>query len=111
MFAYIVRRLLWAVVLLIVLSIVTFSIFYLVPRLAGATPETLAARYVGRAATPETVHLTAERLGLLGSGARSVLELDQGGLHRRRVRLRRRSGNMSCSLLRILLHHQAGRVA
>ncbi len=65
MFAYIVRRLLWAVVLLIVLSIVTFSIFYLVPRLGGATPETLAARYVGRAATPETVHLTAERLGLL----------------------------------------------
>ena len=65
MFAYIVRRLLWAVVLLIVLSIVTFSIFYLIPRLGGATPETLAARYVGRAATEETVHLTAERLGLL----------------------------------------------
>ena len=65
MFAYIVRRLLWAVVLLIVLSMVTFSIFYLVPRLGGATPETLAARYVGRAATPETVHLTAEKLGLL----------------------------------------------
>jgi peptide/nickel transport system permease protein len=65
LFAYIVRRLLWAVVLLFVLSVVTFSIFYLVPRLGGATPETLAARYVGRAATAETVHLTAERLGLL----------------------------------------------
>ena len=65
MFAYIVRRLLWSVVLLFVLSIVTFSIFYLVPRLGGATPETLAARYVGRAATAETVRLTAERLGLL----------------------------------------------
>jgi peptide/nickel transport system permease protein len=65
MFAYIVRRLLWAVVTLFVLSVVTFSIFYLVPRLGGATPETLAARYVGRAATAETVHLTAERLGLL----------------------------------------------
>jgi peptide/nickel transport system permease protein len=64
-FAYIVRRLLWAVVMLFVLSVVTFSIFYLVPRLGGATPETLAARYVGRAATAETVHLTAERLGLL----------------------------------------------
>jgi peptide/nickel transport system permease protein len=64
-FAYIVRRLLWAVVMLFALSVVTFSIFYLVPRLGGATPETLAARYVGRAATPETVHLTAERLGLL----------------------------------------------
>ena len=65
MFAYIVRRLLWAVVLLFVLSVVTFSIFYLVPRLGGATPETLAGRYVGRAATAETVRLTAERLGLL----------------------------------------------
>jgi peptide/nickel transport system permease protein len=64
-FAYIVRRLLWAVVTLFVLSVVTFSIFYLVPRLGGATPETLAARYVGRAATAETVHLTADRLGLL----------------------------------------------
>jgi peptide/nickel transport system permease protein len=64
-FAYIVRRLLWAVLLLIVLSMVTFSIFYLIPRLGGATPETLATRYVGRAATAETVHLTAERLGFL----------------------------------------------
>ena len=63
MFAYIVRRLLWAVLLLIVLSMVTFSIFYLIPRLGGATPETLATRYVGRAATAQTVHLTAERLG------------------------------------------------
>jgi peptide/nickel transport system permease protein len=65
MLAYIVRRLLWAVLLLIVLSMVTFSIFYLIPRLGGATPETLATRYVGRAATAETVHLTAERLGFL----------------------------------------------
>jgi peptide/nickel transport system permease protein len=65
MLAYIVRRLLWAVLLLIVLSMVTFSIFYLIPRLGGATPETIATRYVGRAATAETVHLTAERLGFL----------------------------------------------
>jgi peptide/nickel transport system permease protein len=64
-FVYIVRRLLWAAGLLVVLSMVTFSIFYLVPRLGGATPETLATRYVGRAATAETVHLAAERLGLL----------------------------------------------
>jgi peptide/nickel transport system permease protein len=62
-FAYIVRRLLAAVGLLFVLSVVTFAIFYLVPRLAGASPETLAARYVGRTATESTVRLTAERLG------------------------------------------------
>src|SRR4029450_13095309 len=55
----------WAVVLLIVVSMVTFGIFYLIPRLGGASAETLATRYVGRAATAETVHLTAERLGFL----------------------------------------------
>ena len=85
MFAYIVRRLLWAVVLLIVLSMVTFSIFYLVPRLGGATPETLAARYVGRAATAETVHLTAETARALRPGTRAVLALAQGHLCRRRA--------------------------
>ncbi len=63
MLAYIARRLLGAVGLLFVLSVITFSIFYLVPRMAGATPETLATRYVGRAATEDTVKVTAERLG------------------------------------------------
>ncbi|GAA1573002.1 ABC transporter permease [Kribbella sancticallisti] len=61
---YIIRRIVAAFGLLIIVSAVTFSIFYLVPRWAGATPETLATRYVGRAATEETVKLTAERLGL-----------------------------------------------
>jgi peptide/nickel transport system permease protein len=60
---YIIRRLLATVVLLFLVSAVTFSIFFLVPRIAGASPETLATRYVGRAATAETVRLTAERLG------------------------------------------------
>jgi len=62
-FAYIVRRLIAAAALLVLVSIITFLIFYLVPRLAGATPETLATRYVGRTATASTVHATAERLG------------------------------------------------
>jgi len=60
---YIIRRLIAAVVLLFIVSAVTFSIFYLIPRLVGSTPETLATRYVGRAATPETVTLIAEKLG------------------------------------------------
>ena len=63
MITYIIRRLLAAVVLLFIVSAVTFAIFYLVPRLAGSTPETLATRYVGRAATPETVNLIAHKLG------------------------------------------------
>jgi peptide/nickel transport system permease protein len=65
--AYIIRRLFAAVLLLFIVSVVTFSIFFLVPRIAGATPETLATRYVGRAATSQTVHLTAERLGFYDS--------------------------------------------
>jgi peptide/nickel transport system permease protein len=60
---YIIRRLLASVVLLFIVSVITFSIFYIVPRIAGGTPETLATRYVGRSATATTVHLTAQKLG------------------------------------------------
>jgi peptide/nickel transport system permease protein len=60
---YIIRRLFAAVVLLFIVSAAVFAIFYLVPRLVGATPETLATRYVGRSATPETVNLIAHKLG------------------------------------------------
>jgi peptide/nickel transport system permease protein len=60
---YIIRRLVGAVVLLFVISIVTFAIFFLVPRLAGADADTLASRYVGRSAGQEQIRLTAERLG------------------------------------------------
>ena len=63
MFSYIVRRLIAAVGLVVVISMITFAIFYLMPRIAGASPETLATRYVGRAATGATVEQTAERLG------------------------------------------------
>lgn len=63
MITYIIRRLLAAFVLFFIVSAATFSIFFLVPRLVGSTPETLATRYVGRAATPETVKLIADRLG------------------------------------------------
>jgi len=34
-----------------------------VPRLAGATPEDLASRYVGRTASPEVIHQIAQKLG------------------------------------------------
>ncbi|MDP4507836.1 ABC transporter permease [Nonomuraea turcica] len=63
MLTYIIRRLIGAVAMLVVISMVTFGIFYIVPQWAGATPEALASRYVGRAATPETVHLVAQKLG------------------------------------------------
>jgi peptide/nickel transport system permease protein len=61
--AYIIRRIIAAVLVLFVVSIIVFSIFYLLPRALGTTPEGLASRYVGRNVTEETVHATAERLG------------------------------------------------
>jgi len=60
---YIIRRLLGGVALLVIVSMITFMIFFLVPRLAGATPDSLASRYVGSKATPEQVHQAAIGLG------------------------------------------------
>jgi peptide/nickel transport system permease protein len=61
--SYIIRRLIATVALMAVISFIVFAIFYLIPKLGAATPETLATRYVGRAATEQTVKATAERLG------------------------------------------------
>jgi peptide/nickel transport system permease protein len=65
MLVYVVRRLVSAVVLLLVVTAATFAIFFLVPRLAGATPESLASRYVGRTADEATMRAIAEKLGFL----------------------------------------------
>jgi peptide/nickel transport system permease protein len=61
---YVIRRLITAVLLLLLITAVVFAIFFLVPRLAGATPDSLATRYVGRAAGQEQIHEVAVRLGL-----------------------------------------------
>jgi peptide/nickel transport system permease protein len=58
MLTYIVRRLLWAVLLLFVVSFLTFVIFYLLP---SADPATLRA---GRQPTPERIAAIREQLGL-----------------------------------------------
>jgi peptide/nickel transport system permease protein len=63
MTTFIIRRLIAAIALLFVVSFVTFAIFFLLPRLVGATPEDLASRYVGRTAGPEQVKEMAEKLG------------------------------------------------
>jgi peptide/nickel transport system permease protein len=62
-FGYILRRLVAAVFLLLMVSLITFVIFFYVPRLAGAGPDDLAVRYSGKTATPEQIHLQAEKLG------------------------------------------------
>jgi peptide/nickel transport system permease protein len=58
-----IRRLISAVFLLFVVSAVTFAIFFLVPRIGGATAEDLASRYVGKSAGPAQIHEAAVRLG------------------------------------------------
>jgi peptide/nickel transport system permease protein len=62
--AYIIRRVIGAVLLLLVVSAVTFAIFFEVPRLAGQTTDQLAASYVGKAPTAESIRDTKVRLGL-----------------------------------------------
>jgi len=62
--SFILRRLVAAVVLLFLVSMVTFAIFFLVPRLAGASTDDLASRYVGRTADAAQVHERAQQLGL-----------------------------------------------
>jgi peptide/nickel transport system permease protein len=52
-----------AVILLFVVSALTFSIFFLVPRIAGASADDLASRYVGKSAGAAQIHETAVKLG------------------------------------------------
>ncbi|HEX5118587.1 MAG TPA: ABC transporter permease [Pseudonocardiaceae bacterium] len=64
MITFIIRRLISAVLMLIVVSMATFAVFFLVPRLAGQTTEQLAAQYVGRNPTPEVLHAAIVKFGL-----------------------------------------------
>jgi peptide/nickel transport system permease protein len=61
---FIVRRLFAAVILLIIVSMVTFAIFFVLPKLAGQTTYGLATQYVGRNPTPSAVHQVEQQLGL-----------------------------------------------
>jgi peptide/nickel transport system permease protein len=62
-FAYLVRRVIGAIVLLFIVTAVTFSIFFLVPKAGGASADDLASRYVGKSAGAAQIHETAVRLG------------------------------------------------
>src|SRR3954466_6988603 len=55
---YIIRRVLWIIVLLLVITFLTFMIFYLLP---STDPATLKA---GRNATPERIEAIRHQLGL-----------------------------------------------
>ena len=64
MVAFIVRRLIASVFLLVVVAIIVFAIFFLLPRLAGQTTYGLATQYVGRNPTRAAVLAVEQQLGL-----------------------------------------------
>jgi peptide/nickel transport system permease protein len=63
MLTYIARRLFAAVGLLLVITLVTFWIFFVLPTWAGQTPESLAASYVGKQQDPAALHAVIDRFG------------------------------------------------
>ena len=64
MIYFIIRRLILTVFLLLLVSLITFAIFFLVPRLAGQTSYQLAAQYVGRNPIPSAIKAVEIKLGL-----------------------------------------------
>ena len=64
MIYFIIRRLIMTVFLLLLVSMITFAIFFLVPRLAGQTAYQLAAQYVGRNPIPSEIKAVEIKLGL-----------------------------------------------
>src|ERR1700726_3230073 len=64
MIYFIIRRLILTVFLLLLVSAITFAIFFLVPRLAGQTAYQLAAQYVGRNPIPSEIKAVETKLGL-----------------------------------------------
>jgi peptide/nickel transport system permease protein len=61
---FIIRRLIATVFLLIVVSMITFAIFFLIPRLAGQNSYQLATEYVGRNPSRAAVLQVEAKLGL-----------------------------------------------
>ena len=64
MITFIIRRLIGTVFLLIVVSMITFAIFFLIPRLAGQNSYQLASQYVGRNPTRPAILAVEQKLGL-----------------------------------------------
>ncbi len=64
MVTFIIRRLIATVFLLIVVSMITYAVFFLIPRLAGQNSYQLATQYVGRNPTRPAVLAIEDKLGL-----------------------------------------------
>ena len=78
---YIIRRLLWVIVLLFLVSLITFIIFYLLP---SADPATLRA---GRQPNPALVAQIRHNLGPRQAVVHAVLQLHEGARPALRLRL------------------------
>ncbi len=63
MTAYIIRRVFAAIILILVVSFITFVIFFEVPRLGGQTTNGLASQYVGRNPSPSAIAAVKKNLG------------------------------------------------
>ncbi|AEV89007.1 ABC transporter permease [Actinoplanes sp. SE50] len=61
MLAYLIRRLINAVLTLLAVTLVTFGVFFMVPKLTGSDPALL---YIGKQADPVAVQGIREKLGL-----------------------------------------------
>ena len=55
---YVIRRMLWVVLVVLVVTMITFVIFYVMP------PTDPATRFAGKQPTPELVAQVKEQLGL-----------------------------------------------
>lgn len=64
MISYIIRRLIAAVILLLVVTAVTFGIFFLLPRMAGQTADQLAQQYIGKRSSAADIAAVKHNLGL-----------------------------------------------
>ncbi|WP_406002459.1 ABC transporter permease [Streptomyces sp. NBC_00829] len=63
MAAYLGRRILSAALMLVIVTAITFAVFFLVPRFAGQTNTQLAAQYIGRDPSPEALATVERNLG------------------------------------------------
>ena len=104
--SYIIRRLIAAVALVIIISMITFAIFYLIPRLAGSSPETMAARYVGRSTDSAVLQQTAEKLGFYDPVPVQYWHWAKGVVVGADLRLRRRGGEVPGAVPGLLLPQQ-----
>ncbi|MER6556869.1 ABC transporter permease [Streptomyces sp. NPDC001027] len=64
MISYILRRTFAAVILLLVVTAVTFAIFFLLPRLAGQTADQMAQQYIGKSPSAADIAAVKRNLGL-----------------------------------------------